>query len=304
MSLRATAKPGQYLTGNINKVTFQIISAYGVAVMNGFKGTEEDWLLSLQANPDLVKHYVTEYLNENPVATDATLSQAGKAADAKATGDAIWSLQSATYVHTGSRSNPHGVTKSQIGLGNVDNTSDMDKPVSTAQRAAIDEAVGGFAIADGSVTSGKIATGAVTSGKIASNAVSSGKIASNAVTNAKIADDAVTNAKIADGAVGTSKIADGAITAAKVSADIAKRIKGTCTLTASGWSNGSQTITSSRVYATDMPHWGVVYGTNKEAEKEAFALVDQLETQDGAFVFRCFGDVPTVDLSIQWEVFR
>lgn len=33
--------------------------------------------------------------------------------------------------------NPHNVTKGQLGLGNVDNTSDMNKPVSTAQAAAI-----------------------------------------------------------------------------------------------------------------------------------------------------------------------
>lgn len=34
--------------------------------------------------------------------------------------------------------NPHNVTKGQVGLGNVNNTSDMAKPVSTAQQAAID----------------------------------------------------------------------------------------------------------------------------------------------------------------------
>ena len=36
--------------------------------------------------------------------------------------------------------NPHKVTKSQIGLGNVNNTSDTNKPVSTAQQKAIDTA--------------------------------------------------------------------------------------------------------------------------------------------------------------------
>ena len=36
--------------------------------------------------------------------------------------------------------NPHSVTKAQVGLGNVDNTSDMNKPVSTAQATAIAEA--------------------------------------------------------------------------------------------------------------------------------------------------------------------
>lgn len=40
-------------------------------------------------------------------------------------------------VHEKNKANPHGVTASQIGLGNVNNTSDMNKPVSTAQAAAI-----------------------------------------------------------------------------------------------------------------------------------------------------------------------
>jgi hypothetical protein len=38
--------------------------------------------------------------------------------------------------HTSNTSNPHSVTKAQVGLSNVDNTSDMNKPVSTAQAAA------------------------------------------------------------------------------------------------------------------------------------------------------------------------
>ena len=35
----------------------------------------------------------------------------------------------------------NGLTKTDVGLGNVDNTSDANKPVSTAQQAAIDAAV-------------------------------------------------------------------------------------------------------------------------------------------------------------------
>ena len=42
--------------------------------------------------------------------------------------------------HIGNKSNPHGVTKAQVGLGNVNNTSDADKPVSTAQDTAIADA--------------------------------------------------------------------------------------------------------------------------------------------------------------------
>lgn len=79
---------------------------------------------------------------------------------------------------------------------------------------------------------------------------------------------------------------------------------GTITLAASDWSSGVQTKTVSGILASDMPHWGIVYGTNREAEREAFALVDELETQAGKFVFRCFGDVPTIPLTIQWEVNR
>ena len=39
--------------------------------------------------------------------------------------------------HLADLGNPHAVGKTQVGLGNADNTSDADKPVSTAQAAAI-----------------------------------------------------------------------------------------------------------------------------------------------------------------------
>lgn len=45
--------------------------------------------------------------------------------------------ESVLSAHTSSTSNPHSVTKAQVGLGNVDNTSDVNKPVSTAQAMAI-----------------------------------------------------------------------------------------------------------------------------------------------------------------------
>ena len=40
--------------------------------------------------------------------------------------------------HEGDLANPHGVTASQVGLGDVDNTSDANKPVSTATQTALD----------------------------------------------------------------------------------------------------------------------------------------------------------------------
>ena len=41
--------------------------------------------------------------------------------------------------HTSNTSNPHKVTKAQLSLGNVDNTSDLDKPISTATQTALDK---------------------------------------------------------------------------------------------------------------------------------------------------------------------
>ncbi|MGD6053354.1 hypothetical protein QUV15_22805, partial [Xanthomonas citri pv. citri] len=40
-------------------------------------------------------------------------------------------------IHVADKNNPHQVTKAQVGLGNVDNTADVDKPVSNATKSAI-----------------------------------------------------------------------------------------------------------------------------------------------------------------------
>lgn len=39
--------------------------------------------------------------------------------------------------HIANKSNPHNVTKAQVGLGNVDNTSDANKPISNAVQTAL-----------------------------------------------------------------------------------------------------------------------------------------------------------------------
>lgn len=69
----------------------------------------------------------------------------------------ITSSQVADYnAHLANQNNPHSVTKEQIGLGNVDNTPDAQKPVSQAQAAAlalkadkvVDAVAGDFAALD------------------------------------------------------------------------------------------------------------------------------------------------------------
>lgn len=51
----------------------------------------------------------------------------------------ISAVQSNLTTHITNKQNPHSVTKAQVGLGNVDNTSDADKPVSTAVQAELDK---------------------------------------------------------------------------------------------------------------------------------------------------------------------
>lgn len=47
-------------------------------------------------------------------------------------------LQTNIDNHISDTGNPHSVTQTQVGLGNVDNTSDIDKPISTDTQAALD----------------------------------------------------------------------------------------------------------------------------------------------------------------------
>ena len=89
--------------------------------------------------------------------TSATISQAGLMSSsdktkldglkdqADITSD-IDAVQTNLETHINNKSNPHEVTKDQVGLGNVDNTSDANKPISTATQTALN---GKFSATDG-----------------------------------------------------------------------------------------------------------------------------------------------------------
>lgn len=51
--------------------------------------------------------------------------------------NAVGNVQADLNLHKNNVSNPHQVSKGQVGLGNVDNTADLDKPVSNATQSAI-----------------------------------------------------------------------------------------------------------------------------------------------------------------------
>ena len=69
------------------------------------------------------------------------------------TGSDVTALETKVNKHIANKSNPHGVTKSQVGLGNASNTSDADKPVSTAQATAIADAKAAGTTAQTSINS-------------------------------------------------------------------------------------------------------------------------------------------------------
>lgn len=70
---------------------------------------------------------------------DGLKDQAGIISDINA-------VQTNLKTHINNKSNPHEVTKDQVGLGNVDNTSDANKPISNATQTALN---GKFSATDG-----------------------------------------------------------------------------------------------------------------------------------------------------------
>lgn len=111
---------------------------------------------SVESAADNVKLlYVTHKTSTNEDSQDshtisaATTTQAGvmTAADktklnglkdqAGITAD-IDAVQTNLETHINNKTNPHEVTKAQVGLSNVDNTADTDKPISTATQTALD----------------------------------------------------------------------------------------------------------------------------------------------------------------------
>ncbi len=144
-----------------------------------------------------------------------------------------------------------GIDKTMVGLGNVDNTSDANKPVSTATQTALDlkenlankstditadansttkypsvklikdyvdtlNAAAG--VADGSITSAKITDGTIMNIDVNANAaIDYSKLnLSNSIVTSDIVNDAVETAKIKNANVTTAKLADDAVETVKI----------------------------------------------------------------------------------------
>lgn len=147
--------------------------------------------------------------------------------------------------HSSSTSNPHSVTKAQVGLGSVDNTADADKPVSVAQATAIGAAVtahidatdphpGKYAAADHTHTPASIGAATAAQGATADAALQPGpQLTQAAVTAATAPGVALLGAATAAGQRTALGLGTAATTAASDYATAAQGGKADAALVAS-----------------------------------------------------------------------
>jgi len=88
---------------------------------------------------------VVPHMDEILLANDNAIIASTKASEAAASAAAALLSEQAAAASEGliashlvAEDNPHSVTKAQVGLSNVDNTGDTDKPISTLQQEALD----------------------------------------------------------------------------------------------------------------------------------------------------------------------
>ena len=240
----------------------------------------------------------------SPYAVDPTLSVEGASADAKATGDAL---------------------EKKVGFTDIVDdlkTNDSDRVLSAKQGVEIKKSIDNLRLS----TTESIESLDQNIKSIQDSVTGAQNSADTAYTVAEAAQNSADGKIAPDGSVamtsdfdmGDNKVlhmadpeedTDGAN---KHYVD-SRRMVCEVTLSKSGWATTTgeapytQRVTVTGILPTDQPHYGVVYSSNVDIAKEekaAFALVDDLDTEDGAVVFTAFEERPGVTLTIQMEVNR
>lgn len=91
------------------------------------------------------------YANKNAAAPEGTPEHQWRAVDAN-------EVKAEVNGHLANVSNPHSTTKAQVGLGNADDTSDVNKPISTAMQAALDAKANAIVLAAMGATTWNLGT--------------------------------------------------------------------------------------------------------------------------------------------------
>jgi hypothetical protein len=246
--------------------------------------------------------------NLSPYALDPTLSIEGSAADAKAVGDALEKKVDRTLIADNlSTNDPEMVLSAKQGV-------EIKKTVENL-RLETDKSISNIGQDISNIQTD--VSGAKNSANVAHTAAK----AAQTSADSKLAPDG-TIAMSADFDMGGNRIVnvsdpekeDDAANKKYVDAcSVSKTFSTEVTLSKSNWASTSgdapytQSVDVAEILSADKPHYSVVYSDGIEtakAEKEAFALVDDLDTEPGKVTFTCFDERPEVDLTIQLEVNR
>ena len=129
--------PENQINVTLDTTVFKVVSVLPDSPAQG----DENKIHLVPAESTGTNNAYTEYIWVNSAweilgeyTSEVDLTPYLKTVDAQAT----YATKTELTTHTGNTSNPHNVTKTQVGLGDVDNTSDLDKPVSTATQEALD----------------------------------------------------------------------------------------------------------------------------------------------------------------------
>lgn len=186
-------------------------NAANKGVANGYAGLDASGKVPAAQLPS----YVDDVLEYATLAGFPGTGEAGKIYVALDTNKAYrWSGSAYIYITSGAVDSVAGKTgvvtlvKGDVGLGNVDNTSDASKPVSTAQQAALDLK----ANAASPTTSGTLTH----SGDIVLSG--SGKRITGDFSNAAVANRVMFQTSTANGTTGVAAIPNGTGTAAAINA--------------------------------------------------------------------------------------
>jgi len=155
----------------------------------------------------------------------------GLAADALPRGEAAstYATSSGLAAHVGDTANPHVVTKTQVGLSNVDNTSDLSKPVSTAVQNALDlKAASSHNQSAETITSGTLDGDRLPAPGAKKGGVTSAEMAAKRDTSAQASTDAAQDLAFANhtSSLGTAAYLSTGTTAGTVAAGDDSRIVG------------------------------------------------------------------------------